>query len=529
MFNSISKLLTRFSPSLHRTPSRPNAGSDARLGEYGIESAYEFMGRKLTPKRLTQILTGADQGRPLEQARLISYIQEAEPMIGAHLGTRKSAVLACPWSVSATTDDETIASFAHEVETMFKACGLRKAIKHLLDFVGTGYAGLAVDWAPRAERINGFRPIAVDRWVFDNAGNPGLLNLQGQEHAIASYHPGQFLIALNNAKPGLPCRNGLVRALAWMFLFKRSGLGGWARYVEKFGLPLSVAKLPPDQWNNKTERNRVLQLLQRLGREGCAVIPADAEMDFQETMGTGAEAQEKFSRYCDEVFAILILGQTASSGDSGGFSKGQIQENVREDLLGDDATTIIEAVQHLVDIYSRLRWGIPEGSLQFWIDYESSEDLDALATRWKTLTEITGKRIKEDQVAKEFGVEFGDPIQPETPSLPMNDRLLAFSDSPRVPRDQRAIDAIVDEALRRTVADEETLAAWHGPVIASVRKAFGDLDPETATIEEITARAPDFLATLPGLLAEMDTAEFERHLSGAMLGAALNGYTYNRG
>jgi len=32
------------------------------------------------------------------------------------------------------------------------------------------------------------------------------------------------------------------------------------------------------------------------------------------------------------------------------------------------------------------------------------------------------------------------------------------------------------------------------------------------------------MATIPGLYSEMDTAKFERHLAGAMLAAAVNGY-----
>jgi hypothetical protein len=83
--------------------------------------------------------------------------------------------------------------------------------------------------------------------------------------------------------------------------------------------------------------------------------------------------------------------------------------------------------------------------------------------------------------------------------------------------------AVVADALRRTVADEELFTAWLGPVRDAIRESFGDLGQDD--VQGFSDRIPRFLESLPGVYGEMDTAAFEKNLSGAMLAAVVNGYT----
>jgi hypothetical protein len=74
------------------------------------------------------------------------------------------------------------------------------------------------------------------------------------------------------------------------------------------------------------------------------------------------------------------------------------------------------------------------------------------------------------------------------------------------------------------VVDEDALAAWRVPIESAGVKAFGDLDPEDPElVEKFKARAPLFLAALPGLLDGVDARAFEDALQEAMLAGFLNG------
>jgi phage gp29-like protein len=331
---------------------------------------------------------------------------------------------------------------------------------------------------------------------------------------------------LNSAKPGLPCRNGLLRTLAWLYLFKYSGMKGWGRFVEKFGIPFALGKLSDADYNNVTKRNAVLAAMKAMGRDGAGVTSESAAVSFLSAAGQGStEAHEQFLRYIDEIFTLTILGQLATSATAGGLSKGQAQENVRRDLLRADVVAIAEAVtRFVVRPLARMAYGLDpvKHDIEFWIDADPGVDKDAVITTWIKITQATGKLIDPKFASSEMGIPLVDgPVPQPQPAF------IDLADNPRrLPRKERALLAIADEALRRTVTDAEGLAAWTGPVRQAVLAAFGDLDPDApGAFTEFQKRAPAFLVKLPGLLQEMNTSAFEQHLSGAMLAAALNGHT----
>lgn len=481
----------------------------------------------LTPDQLQGILTQAGDGYCDSQALLIKEIQEREPVIAAHLATRRNAILGKPWCVSSTAEPERAA----EIDAMLRTAGLTEALGYLSDFLVTGYAGVVTDWGEGGARVEGFVPLAPEAFEFDFGGNAALRDKLGHPVPLANWHPAQFLTVMSHAKPGLPCRNGLGRGLVWLYLFKHSGLAGFARYIERYGVPFMVATLPANQW---ADRNGVVALLKTLGRDGVSVKKEGAQLELlQGANGSATDAQERFLRYCDEVFTLAILGQLATSGDASGLSKGQAQENVREDLLAADCATLQGAVQRgLVLPLCQMAYGMPDaGDIEFAIEYKPSENMDTLATRWKVLTEVAGRPMDAATVEEQFGVKFGEalpvPAVPEADTPPdaeqpaVDDRqaLCAFFD--RAPL--RALELVVADALRQVSADPEAMAAWMGPVQEAIRESFADLAVDD--LAGFRARLPGFLLSLPRVLGRMDSTGFETALSGAMLASVVNGYT----
>lgn len=391
-----------------KPPPRPRGNRD-ELQDF----TYSVLGgisAAMTPEDLAGILSQADEGLCDSQAVLIKEIQEKEPLIGAHLATRKGAVMACPWNV----ESERHQKEAAEILAMLEAAGLTDAISHLCDYLATGYAMSCALWAEGGRSVSGFMPVAPEAIEFDRGGNIALVDKLGAAHPLADFHPAQFVTLLNRAKPGLPCRNGLGRALVWLYLFKHSGLAGAARYVEKFGSPFMYATVPAGQWGDKAT---ILATLKAMGRDHVGVVREGT--DLAEMSGAHAgntDAQMRFLEYCDQAFTLTILGQLATAGPAGGLSKGQAQENVRMDLLAADARGIMSAVQtSLIVPLCQMRYGWPDADdMKLTIEYEPSEDLDAKATRYKTLTEVTGQTMDVAAIEEEFGVTFsGQPVKPQ--------------------------------------------------------------------------------------------------------------------
>ena len=83
-----------------------NAGRSDDLLLSIISDYQEASKYRLTPSRLVQIIADADAGDPREQAALFPTLLEKEPLLAAHLNTRRLAVLSKPWRVRSEKQPE---------------------------------------------------------------------------------------------------------------------------------------------------------------------------------------------------------------------------------------------------------------------------------------------------------------------------------------------------------------------------------------------------------------------------------------
>lgn len=475
----------------------------------------------LTPDRLVRIITEADSGDPREQAALFTTLLEKEPILAAHLNTRRQAVLSKPWRIQSESRPEV----ADEITKLLSRAGVQKALGWLLGAVGFGYAGVGVDWREGGSGVAGFRRISPDRWIFDEGGNPALAGADGQPIALAEFHPAQVLYLVNDGLAGLPCRTGLLRTLLWLHLFKNCAFRDWNRFLEKFGIPFLLGKIPSGDFNDVKKRGELKASLLRMRSDGAGVGTTETEMDLLNGgSGGNNDAYEQHQRYCDEIMTLTVLGQLASSDRGSGLSQGGMQEQVRQDLLGADCAMLMEVVQNrLVDWLCNLKYGIADtDDMRFVIDCKEAEDLNVRSERDERVARAAGCKLTRDYVMSTYGTELEEPEpEPATPTFGMPASPgRAFSDEADA---QRAGDKLIRATLGRMV-DEEALAAWRLPIDTAIKKAFGDLDPDAADlVERFKERAPAFLASLPGLMDQFDTRAFEDALQGAMLAGFLNG------
>lgn len=475
---------------------------------------------KLDARRVARIIQDADSGDPREQAELFATLQEKEPIIGAHLQTRRLAVMGCPLHI----DSKKHPKEAEAIQEMLQKAGLRTAISALLDAIGTGYAGVAVDWSPGGAAINGFVGISPTAWVFDDAGNPALYSISGPPKPLVDFHPAQVLYIVSEGKAGLPCRKGLLRALLWMFLFKNAGFREWNLFLERFGTPFIMGAIPPNEFTNSKLREDLIKSLMSIRGAGVGVGTTETKMDILNGAAAGnKDAFEALQRYCDEIITLVILGQLASSDKAGGLSRGTAQDKVRQDILESDALMVQDALQNLVAWYCRLRHGWTDADdITVVIDYQPPEDLKTSAEMFSTLANAARRPLDPQQIFEKFGVKLGEP-EPVPNMLP-NEKpeQKEFADTTGK-KAETASERIINATLARMV-DTEALEAWRIPIDAAIRQAFGDLDPEDPELlDKFRKRAPAFLASLPGLMDEFETSAFEDALQGAMLAGFLNG------
>ena len=479
---------------------------------------------RLTPDRLVQVISDADAGDPREQAALFATILEKEPALAAHLQTRRLAVLSKPWRVQSETQPD----LADQITKELSRAGMQKAMSWLLDAIGFGYAGVVVDWLPGGAGVTGFQPVSSDRWLFDEGGNPALTGADGRPIPLCDMHPAQVIYMVNDFKTGLPCRTGLLRTLLWTHLFKNSAWRDWNRFLERFGMPFLLGKIPSGDFNDAQKRMELMRSLMSVRSGGSGIGTIETQMDMLNGgSGGNNDAYERHQRYSDEIMTLVVLGQLASSDRGSGLSQGGMQEEVRQDILEADCAMLTEVVQNrLVDWLCRLRHGLEDtDDMRFVIDCKKAEDLNTRADRDEKIARAAGCKLKRDYVMSTYGVELEEP-EPE-PVMPPLGRMPGAFPQQRAFSDEgdaaKAGDKLILATLGRLV-DEEALAAWRVPIDTAIRKAFGDLDPEAPDlVVKFRERAPAFLASLPGLMDAFDTRAFEDALQGAMLAGFLNG------
>ncbi len=400
---SLPENCIRYSPSpaeknhKSRLSSIPSGNSSRDFQEL-LCSTVPAPSGKISASRIRSATTEADSGFLYDQAFLYRAILENEPVIAAHLQTRILAVCACDWQI-AGRDPEKISMLS----SILEKANINFLLRHLMESLAFGCAGAVIEWEEGGSSIKGFKSICQENFLFDAAGNPALRTYSGQIRPLYQYHPHQFILHYHKLKSG-PCGSGgLLRPLLWLYFFKHYALRDRARFLEKFGVPFLIAKINQQDFENEDTRKNILAALNRISSDGSGVVTGESQI---QTLSPGISASgeyQTFLDYIDKLYTLLILGQTASSSVSGGFSKGQIQENVRHDILEADCRALMETINNqLLRPLEKYCYGT-DGEYRFILDFSSPENLLEKAQIIKLLSE-SNFAISPEWIEKAFNI-----------------------------------------------------------------------------------------------------------------------------
>ena len=514
----------------------PDPDSKGGKGAPKSQSAQEFdelfdswsklTGVKLTGRRLQSILRNADEGDCSEQAALIDVMQEVEPVIGSHLDTRKRAALAKPWHL-----DGGSAKDRKEITSNLENIGFQHLRRNTLDALAHGYNISALLWAPGGAKLGGWKEIHATNVAFDLGGNPGLITRSG-EKALSDWHHNQFMYHVHKTKPGLPCRGSLVRSLVWYYFFKFYAVRDYARFIERFGIPFTLVKLSEADFADSAKTARIINALRSLGTSGVAAVTKATDFE-NPTVAAGGKAEFfNWFQYNDDIYALVILGQIASSKEANGMSNGDLQSGVKDDLTVADCEQEEETYNNSIikplDFFRNGR----ETGIKMVIDSAPPENMQAKATLVETLSK-GGYKAKREWIEETFDIPLEEPELPKDPDVleKKKEDLKALSDisdpsgQPENPFD-KVMDDLVENTLQGLFSDSEATAEFYGPLNAAIRDSFKELDPDDPELEKkFIAAADDFFKKYPALYEEIDTSGIEKALSGAMLASGVNGYS----
>ncbi|WP_018750699.1 DUF935 domain-containing protein [Paenibacillus sanguinis] len=482
-------------------------------------SSYPSNG--LTPQRLAQIFREADAGDVLRQMELFEEMEEKDPHLFSQLQTRKNAVTGLDYEIIPFSDDEFDKQIAEFVKEQVQALeNLEDIFIDLLDAIGKGISVSEIIW----EYDDGHTVIQDIKWrhpkrlIWDN---DDVLKIATRESPNGvPLVPNKFVVHRYKARSGHPSRAGVLRVVAWMYLFKNYDLKDWVSFCEVFGMPLRLGKYDPSA--SEDDKLALMRALIQIGTDAAGIIPNGTEIEFKESSKTTSiNVYESLARYCDEQISKAILGQTLTSDSgSGSYSQSKTHNEVRHDLTVADCKALAATLRRdLIRPLVYFNFGEDRRIPYLRFDCEEADDLKQTAEIYDTLISKVGLKVPTSHIYKKFSIPKPEadeeiatpPVAVAAPFKESLSDLKVLKDQGKSTSTQAQIDALADMAIKHNA---DVFSKIFAPILNMVGKAES-LNELKANLED-----QDFVNSL---YAKMDVEDLDELLAKSMFYADLTG------
>lgn len=329
-------------------------------------------------------------------------------MIDAHLDAVKNkrfaSITSRAWTIDGSKGDQKKAKF---VEEYLWNIDLRNVISQMLEAIGFGYAVHEIVWnTVQTDLGTLILPIAIkDRkqeWFkFDSDSK---LLLQTNDGSRREMPERKFLVTRNRPTTANPYGNAVYSRCFWPLAFKKGGLKFWMLFVEKYGMPKAIGKVPPTA--TEKEQQDFLKMLVGLVRDAVAVIPQTGSVELLEAGAANANPHKAIVDWADQAMSKAWLGETLTTEQtsSGGTqAMATVHNDVRADLALDDAAMIESSINQLIRWIYEINW--PNEKEIPWMNIILPEDLqEARLNRDIKLTQL-GVKFNAQYITDVYGID----------------------------------------------------------------------------------------------------------------------------
>lgn len=200
-----------------------------------------------------------------------------------------------------------------------------------------------------------------------------------------------------------PLGEALLSRLYWVWFFKTSGFKFWAKFVEKFGLPILVGKTA-----GKTTDMRDA-LLRAHASSVIALSGTDSvEIQTANTNGNASQTFEVFDKNLERRIQKVILGQTLTSGTDGSGSRalGDVHLEVQNSKYKADVRMIMPTIQAIINALCDLN-----GWERHRVIIGEEKSLEEPKADRDVKLKNAGAVLTPQYFKREYGLEDGDVIE----------------------------------------------------------------------------------------------------------------------
>jgi phage gp29-like protein len=433
----------------------------ARVAAGDVNDKYStYPSNGLTPKKLARIFRSADAGDVYEQMELFEEMEEKDTHLFSQLQTRKLAVTGLDWEVQPFGDTETDKQVADFVSAQLRGIeNLDDVFLDMLDAIGKGVSVMEIGWGVSPEGWNVIEDIEYvhPKKLVWNSVTDEMQICTREFPSGVSLPDNKFVVHRYKAKSGHTSRNGILRVVAWMYLFKNYDVKDWVAFCEVFGMPLRLGKYSAAA--SEEDKKALMEAIYSLGSDAAGIVPDTTVIEFIESQKTtSVEIYEQLARYCDEQISKAVLGQTLTSDSGGGsYAQSKTHNEVRHDLTVADAKALATTVRRdIIRPLVEYNFGHGVNIPFFTFDCQEAEDQKEIVDIYRTLVCDMGLKIPESHVYKKFNIpkpEDGEEVlHPATAAtatgFPQGTEEQSLKDDTGQ-QEQDQIDAMAAEAVKR--------------------------------------------------------------------------------
>lgn len=436
-----------------------------------------------------------------------------DDQVRSTLQQRRTAVTGTEWTVEPGGDTPLDQEAADFIREQLSRLEFDDRTDKMLYGIFYGWAVAECMWGLDGNRItlDALRVRERDRFGFNHRGD--LMLITAQRPQGVPMPPRKFWTFTAGASHddnhyGL----GLAHSLYWPVFFKRNGIKFWLIFLEKFGMPTALAKLPPGQYDQVAERNKALVALRQIQTDAGVVIPDSMVVELVEAARSGTADYDGLRSAMDAAIAKVVLSQTMTTDNGSSLSQAQVHAGVAEAVVKSDADLICSSFAR-GPIRWLVEWNFPGAAIpRVWRVTSPPEDLNARAERDGKVAAL-GYEPTEDYIAETYGPGWR---KKEAPAMPPP----AFGP---LPAEFAEISALAENRVGHR-ADQQALVDAASLLSTRYRDLYGKRVEQLVSYLEESGDLETFKRHLTGMMAEAPQASAVETVQRANVVSRLMGW-----
>lgn len=254
---------------------------------------------------------------------------------------RRLALTSCETMVEPGAEDATSKAAAEALKAELDALNWDDITDKALFAAFYGWGVAEIIWRPNGSRVSFDRIVVRDRarFRFDI------------EHGVHLWTSGSGFVKMPDRKfwtistgadhHDEPYGLGLAHALYWPCFFKRNDIKFWLIFLEKFGMPTAVAKLPGGSIDDPVQRGKAIKMLRQIATDAGVVVPEDTDkgpvVELLEAARSGAADYKSMKDAMDAAISKIVVGQTMTTDNGSSKSQAEVHAGVAQKIVEADS------------------------------------------------------------------------------------------------------------------------------------------------------------------------------------------------